>query len=613
VSGGVWRAALPRLRSRRPGLAGGLRWRDFSPALSGWILAALVAGSTVAYALAAGGVRNIWILPDELVYGSLARSFATTGHFALRGVVTFAYPVGYPFLIAPAFVGRDPVAAYEAAKCLNAALMSLASVPVFLLGRRLLPNWLALVAAALSLLVPSLAYTGVLMAENAAFPLFLLALLAIVRALEEPSVQRQIVALAAIVPVAAVRAEGVMLAPILVGSILIFSLSTARWGHRSFLRDLPGELARFSATWLVIPLSLVALVVGEAGLGRSPTALLGRYAGSARAYPLVPTLRWSMYQFADLELYLAVLPFVPASIAVLALLRRRNIARAQRAVAATALSATVFMVLTAGAASSGSQGGPAFNYPNLPPNLHDRYCFYVAPLYLVLFLFWVHRRRDFSTRALLPLLVAASALPLVLPYATVDPNAQFDALALLPWNNSLIAARNVHYAMAVVAAILCVSLIPRRSSIALMQVGLVAVLLWFVGLVARDQIAAASLLVPSSRLNDLSWIDASVPPEASVAVVWAPERGWSFHTIIRREQALWRAEFFNPSVRRFFYVGAPMFYDLPSTRVRLRDGRLIARPGTTIPRYLLVASPVRIDGRAIARDRRAGLVLYRLT
>src|SRR5205823_6080331 len=136
--------------------------------------------------------------PDELIYSDVARSFATTGHFAVRGVGQPQYSVGYPFLLSIAFHLRDPVSACAAAKWLNAALMSLAGVPCFLIARRLVPNWLALVVVGLALLIPAQAYTGVLMSENAFYPVFLSAVLAFIRVLERPTVGRQAVALLAV-------------------------------------------------------------------------------------------------------------------------------------------------------------------------------------------------------------------------------------------------------------------------------------------------------------------------------------------------------------------------------------------------------------------------------
>jgi hypothetical protein len=600
----VW-SAIKRVGSVEIGRPQG----DISATGARWLLLAMVAVSTAGYGFTTGHVRNIWILPDELTYGLLARSFGTTGHFAIRGVDTLAYPIGYPFLIAAAFAHGAPVAAYDAAKWINSLLMSLAAVPAYLIARRLLPRWHSLLAAALTLLIPSMAYTGVLMSENAFFPLVVLSFLAFVRALEAPGAARQLVALVSVVPAVVVRAEGLVLVPVLLCSVALMALCCADRQRGRYLSSLARELWKFKVTWLVLPVSIALLLAGEAAAGKSPGAVLGRYSGSLNAYPVRRTLRWAVYEAVDLELYLAVLPFVPATIAGFALLRRPMIPRFQRAVAATAVCSTVLFVLAAAATSQGGQGGSRFNYPSLPPDLHDRYCFFVAPLYLILFVYWVHRRRDFSNRVLVPLLVAAAALPLVLPYADVHSLADFDALALLPWHNSLIADRNVPYAMAVAAALLALLLIPRRRWSAPLQLAVVAVLLWFTGAVARHDMATSSVDIRTSHPADLSWVDASVPHAARVAVLWAPGRGWSLGTFARREQALFRAEFVNPSIRRFFYVGTPMHYDLPASRTRLAGGRIAAWPAG---RYLLFAGAARIDGRVVARDRRAGLVLYEL-
>jgi len=57
-------------------------------------------------------------------------------------------------------------------------------------------EWLSLAAAALSVLIPPMLYTGTLMTENAFYPLFLLVAWALVATLERPTVWRQIGVLA---------------------------------------------------------------------------------------------------------------------------------------------------------------------------------------------------------------------------------------------------------------------------------------------------------------------------------------------------------------------------------------------------------------------------------
>ena len=64
--------------------------------------------------------------------------------------------------------------------------MSLAAVPVFLWARRLVSVTWAFVAAGLVLLIPAFALTGLVMTENAAFPVFVLAAYAIARRARAP-------------------------------------------------------------------------------------------------------------------------------------------------------------------------------------------------------------------------------------------------------------------------------------------------------------------------------------------------------------------------------------------------------------------------------------------
>mgnify|MGYP003353064254 CR=1 FL=1 len=60
------------------------------------------------------------------------------------------------------------------------ATSSLAAVPAYGIGRRVLSSRASLVAAALAVTVPSMLYTGTLMTENGFYPVFLTACLALV-------------------------------------------------------------------------------------------------------------------------------------------------------------------------------------------------------------------------------------------------------------------------------------------------------------------------------------------------------------------------------------------------------------------------------------------------
>src|SRR5262245_28341480 len=105
----------------------------------GILLAAVVAASFAVWALVGSFVSSPWIYADELIYSDLARSIAAGGPPSVRGATTYAYGLGYPLVVSPAWVlFRNLDHAYAAARVLNALVMSLAAVPAYFLARRFL-------------------------------------------------------------------------------------------------------------------------------------------------------------------------------------------------------------------------------------------------------------------------------------------------------------------------------------------------------------------------------------------------------------------------------------------------------------------------------------------
>ena len=137
--------------------------------------------------------------------------------------------------------------------------------------------------------------------------------------------------------------------------------------------------------------------------GGSPSALLGTYASTVRSYPLEHVPRWIAANLADLELYLGFLAFVPAAIVIASLLGRRSTGRSERALAATSAAAIVCVILLVAvfSAGPGEQASKTASYPKIGQVLHERYLVYLVPLFLIFFLYWLHRRREFSNRILL--------------------------------------------------------------------------------------------------------------------------------------------------------------------------------------------------------------------
>ena len=142
-----------------------------------WVwLAGIVVGSVVLRSWLGSRMPAPFIFTDELQYSENARSIANGEGIRVRGEPFGIVSILYPLVVAPAYALFDSLPdAYAAARTLNAVVMSLAAIPVYALGRRVVGPRLALVGALLAVAVPSMAYTGTLMSENAFYPAFLLA------------------------------------------------------------------------------------------------------------------------------------------------------------------------------------------------------------------------------------------------------------------------------------------------------------------------------------------------------------------------------------------------------------------------------------------------------
>src|SRR3954452_2054403 len=171
----------------------------------------LIAGGTLLLIVAvriwvAGKIETPWILLDELVYGEMARSFAEHGDLLVRGIPADTPAVLYPIAISPAYLVTDTIPhAYGLAKAINVVLMTAVIVPVWFWARRLVPPVWAAVAVGLVLVMPSMLYTGVLMSENAFFPLFVASVFAMAAALERPALWRQALVFAPVLLAIGVR------------------------------------------------------------------------------------------------------------------------------------------------------------------------------------------------------------------------------------------------------------------------------------------------------------------------------------------------------------------------------------------------------------------------
>ena len=323
----------------------------------GLALTGLVACSAVVRVLTNRSFQGPQLLCDEYIYADIARHFATTGNLGFGsgfgsngfgGGPTGGGSLFYPLLIAPAWLAHRMSTVFGLAKAINAVIVSLTAVPVYLWARRTVsPAW-ALVAGGLVLLMTGFVLSGMLMSENAALPVFVLALFAIGLAVEEPTLPRQGFVLVGLILAYAVRTQGLVLVAILPAALLLDAVLDLRAG-------LPrSEPVR--RLWRLAPLGgalALALLFYLARSGFSPVHAIGFYRAVATThYDLSAVLVWTARYAGEAALALGVAPFFALVLLLLTGLTRGFARREERAFVATATAAVAGFLVQAAMYSS---------------------------------------------------------------------------------------------------------------------------------------------------------------------------------------------------------------------------------------------------------------------
>jgi hypothetical protein len=185
-----------------------------------WLpLAGIVALSAILRFWGALAIPAPWIAADEMVYAELGRNLVQSGKFEILGHPTGFYSLVYPLLAGLPLSLSDVGLGYGLLKALQAVVMSLAAVPAYFWGRELMSHRWALLAAALTVAIPGLAYSGLVMTEVAFYPVAVLAAWALARALVRPTPRNQAFLVGAIVLAAATRLQALVLLPVVVTAV----------------------------------------------------------------------------------------------------------------------------------------------------------------------------------------------------------------------------------------------------------------------------------------------------------------------------------------------------------------------------------------------------------
>src|SRR5262245_42328497 len=343
------------------------------PLLILWIVAGLGLSE------AAGRVRDWFDMTDELRYERLALSIARTHSLVPRihGVEVRSFEQLYPLLIAPVFahglVSHDVVQAHV----LNAWVMSSACIPAYLLARAVTRRRLwAYVVAALSVFMPWIVYSTMLMTEVAAYPAFLWAFFALYYATVHPTLKGDVVALLGLALAIVARTEFLALVFVLPAAIIAFEIGSAV--GQSFTRRVIQGLRSSVRGHPVLTVACAGAVLAAIVLAFEGdlTKIAGVYAAYTHPITLVSPARIGPLaaHVALFSLGFGVLPFLIGAAWLFANLFQGRANCEQHAFACVAAVTTVVLFLVVTNFDVTQSGGF---------QVMDRYLLYLNPLILI--------------------------------------------------------------------------------------------------------------------------------------------------------------------------------------------------------------------------------------
>lgn len=450
----------------------------------------MIASAAIRFA-ASRGFEPGWIAPDEAIYSLLGRSLWESGSATLLGTG------GYHALVYPALAGlpltlADLGIGVAIAQALQALAMSATAGVAYLWGRRALGEGWAVVAAALVVAIPGLAYSGLLMTQSLLYLLTTLALWALAAALERPTLRRQALVLAALVLVVATHVQAVALLP------TIFLAVALQCG---FARSL--EPARRVAVLLGTLAGACLLGGVAAAVSGSWNDPFGAYAAAIGGYELGAALADITWHAAGAFVVVAGIPLVALALMLVECARRSERNPAALALVATAVAWSVCLILEIGIFASRWVG-----------HIAERDLLPLAPPLFLVFGLWLSRglpRPRFWTQAVALLVAVPAVLLPVSRYAVQE--AALDAFSFIPlWRLSDATSETtleIVFPLLAGALVAVAVLVPRRAR-AVLPVLVLAVLVTLSIVSTRE----VSRLSRADRewafdVGDPRWIDAT--------------------------------------------------------------------------------------------------------
>jgi hypothetical protein len=517
------------------------------------------------------------VFNDELLYAKLSQSIAAGHGLAIRGEHFFFPAPLAPLVQAPAWLLGSMPDAFAAAKLLNAAVMSAAVFPAYWIARQLVRPSFAYLTAAAAVTVPAFVYHAYLMSEALAYPVFLLAVAVLARAVVKPSWGMTIA-----VPLTCALAVGTRVQFLVLP--VAYLVTVALCGRGDYRRHLlPTALTA----------AFVALLVGVPGaLGQYGQATHLSHAPDAIAH-------WALTNTYLLP-YSLGLTIVPGALFGLGFMLVRPQRPFERAVAVLTVAATLLFIGQASLIGAGEAHRPL-----------ERYLFYVTPLLFLAFFSYVERGAPKRRAYLAATCFGALALSQVsLPGLTGTAAYFFDSVTLTGFARTsyLIGLTNASlvYSVAPVAFAVFLVALPLRSRGVGTLFALVAMTL---------SVATGAAAYTTDRLvtawsarsfggSPTDWLDRSnLGPSRYLALPHA-------NTFLGTYLESW-----NRDLRGVVVLDTPPPDPFPVSVAHVRPDGLLEIGGSPAAAQTLVVnvsgSAIGLDGRVVARPR-DGLVAYRI-
>ena len=534
--------------------------------------------ATAYHFLQSRGHATTTVFNDELLYAKLSQSIAAGHGLSIRGE-HFFFPAPLASLVqAPAWLISSLPDAYAVAKFLNAAVMSAAVFPAYWLARQVVRPSFALLTAAAAVATPAMVYHGYLMSEALAYPVFLLTVAVLARALAAQSNRLALEVPAVCVLAIATRVQFLVLP-------LAYLVGVAVCGRGAYRRHLvPAGLTALLVTALV-GLPGVLGQYGQAGtqVGHAPGAI-AHWAGTN----------------GILLVYGLGLAVVPGAIFGLGLLLGRPRTPIERAVAVLTVVCTIFFVGQSSLIGAGEAQRPL-----------ERYLFYVTPLFFLAF--FAYAERGAPRRFLYGGLgcIGAVLLSLVsLPGMTGTAAFFFDAPTLTGFARAAYQFGFPNAALLYGALPLALALL--ASAVPLTRRGAPH----FFALVAIGLMGASGVAVYATDRLSTGW-DART--FGSDPQDWLDRSGLgpARYLSLPRSNDFFgtQVESWNRDLQGIVVLGKPATDPYPVEAAHVAtDGRLVIAGRPTRSEVLVVnvnGSAIDLEGRVVARPRE-GIVAYRV-